>query len=445
MHTGALAGRMDVLTSELRAAGVFVTEDDRDFAAALSAGGSSSEPAAGRRLRIVSLSGGFGVHLADLATERGIEVPTFESIMSEADAAAMGQDTVIANPMDLGGYAPSGDRLSGSERLEIALMYACSEQTDAIALFMATSFSDAEGEADKQLAIYGDVQAAWNKPMFVCGPYEPDEVPALRKVGVEAFLAPTDMITAIDRVLARPPALDIHGPVDRVVAVHPAGQTDESIGGVQALELLSSTGIEFVPFREITTAADVHQALETWGSPVFLKVEAPGVLHKSEFDFVRAVHSAEDADRSYGKLLEAGRSLVGEDFVVIAQQAAKGMEIALGGFVDDTLGPTIMVAAGGVGVEVWRDRQFALSPVTEERATAMLQALRIYPLLAGARSRVAYDIPAAARAIVLLSTYLQEHPDVVGIDINPLVCMPDGGGAIAVDATLIRRRPDPEG
>jgi hypothetical protein len=168
------------------------------------------------------------------------------------------------------------------------------------------------------------------------------------------------------------------------------------------------------------------------GWPVALKTAAPGVVHKSDVGGVRlGLDGPERLAAAYAEL--AGR--LGPR-VLVAAMAGPGVELALGVVDDPQFGPLVMVAAGGVLVEVMGDRRFALPPVGHGQALAMLDRLALRPLLDGTRGAPPADLDAVADAVVRLSEVaLDLGGRLAAVDVNPLVAGPDG--CVAVDALVV--------
>jgi acetate---CoA ligase (ADP-forming) len=168
------------------------------------------------------------------------------------------------------------------------------------------------------------------------------------------------------------------------------------------------------------------------GWPVVLKTAAPGVAHKSEVGGVRlGLDGPERLAAAYTDL--AGR--LGPR-VLVAAMAGPGVELALGVVADPQFGPLVMVAAGGVLVELLGDRRFALPPVDHGRALAMLDRLAVRPLLDGIRGAPPADLDAVAATVARLSVLAVDIGDrLAALDINPLVAGP--GGCLAVDALVV--------
>jgi hypothetical protein len=188
-------------------------------------------------------------------------------------------------------------------------------------------------------------------------------------------------------------------------------------------------------------ATDLEGALAAAGRvgwPVALKTAAPGVAHKSDVGGVRLGLDGPD------RLAAAHADLAGRlgPRVVVAAMAGPGVELALGVVADPQFGPLVMVAAGGVLVEVLRDRRFALPPVDHGRALGMLDRLAVRPLLDGVRGARPVDRDAVADAVVRLSVLAVDLGDrLAALDVNPLVAGP--GGCVAVDALVVATSAEP--
>jgi acyl-CoA synthetase (NDP forming) len=117
----------------------------------------------------------------------------------------------------------------------------------------------------------------------------------------------------------------------------------------------------------------------------------------------------------------------------------EGEELLLGVSHDPVFGPVITVGLGGIFVEIMRDVALARAPVSNSHAMRMLQSLRSYPVLNGARGRPVLDVEAAADAIVRLSWLAVDAGERLSeLDINPLKVLPRGRGARVIDALAIR-------
>jgi len=151
------------------------------------------------------------------------------------------------------------------------------------------------------------------------------------------------------------------------------------LGEAEALELLADWGVPVVATEVVTEPEAAREAAERIGWPVALKTAAPGIAHKSE---VGGVWLGLDGPERLAAAYDDLAARLGPRLLVAAM-AGPGVELALGVVADPQFGPLVMVAAGGVLVEVLRDRRFALPPVDHRQALALLDRLAVRPLLDG--------------------------------------------------------------
>jgi acyl-CoA synthetase (NDP forming) len=198
-------------------------------------------------------------------------------------------------------------------------------------------------------------------------------------------------------------------------------------------ELLGCFGID-APIGEIATGSPEAIAVaERLGYPVVVKVADPSVLHKTDRGLVRRGMASETdvAEAVAAFEGELGTSL----FEVLVQpEVAQSVEVAVGLARDRNFGPLVMVAAGGVAIDVWADRVFLMPPITDGDAARAVRALRIWPLLAGYRGSPPTDVSALEGLITRVGRLATEVPHVAELDLNPVILGPVG--TACVDAKL---------
>jgi acyl-CoA synthetase (NDP forming) len=203
---------------------------------------------------------------------------------------------------------------------------------------------------------------------------------------------------------------------------------------LEGLSLLADYGVPVVESVRVETLEEAIAAAERLGFPVAVKTAAPGVQHKSDLGGVKlGIDDSPSLEDAYSDLERA----LGPQ-VAVAPMVPQGPEIALGVVRDPQFGPLVLIGAGGVLVEVLKDRRLAMPPLDEELARSMVGRLGVRPLLDGVRGQPRADVGALTRAIVALSwlaTDLGEHLE--ALDANPVICGPDG--CVAVDALVIPR------
>jgi acetate---CoA ligase (ADP-forming) len=211
--------------------------------------------------------------------------------------------------------------------------------------------------------------------------------------------------------------------------------TAEPFDELEGLALLSDYGVPVSESVRADTLEDAIAAAERLGFPVAVKTAMPGVLHKSDVGGVKlGVDDSPSLEDAYGELERA----LGPR-VTVSPMAPSGVEIALGIVLDPQFGPLVLVGAGGVLVEIMKDRRLAMPPLDEARARSLIDGLEIRPLLDGVRGQPPADVDALTRSVEALSWLahdLGEH--IYGLDANPVIGGPEG--CVAVDALVIPRR-----
>jgi acetyltransferase len=171
-----------------------------------------------------------------------------------------------------------------------------------------------------------------------------------------------------------------------------------------------------------------------------MKIASPDVLHKSDMGGVRVgledeamLEEAFFDITSNIQLRQPEARIIG---VMVQEMIPKGKEVILGITRDMQFGPMIMFGLGGIYVEVLKDVAFRIAPLSVESADAMIRDIRSFPLLRGVRGEVPADIEGIRDALLRLSQMAVDLPEIIEVDINPLLVCPEGQGAVAVDARI---------
>jgi acyl-CoA synthetase (NDP forming) len=209
----------------------------------------------------------------------------------------------------------------------------------------------------------------------------------------------------------------------------------------EAKRLLAAAGIHSAPEHACDSADDAVAAAEQLGFPVVMKILSPDILHKSEIGGVLLNLANVTAVRDgYDLLLARARRAAPTarvEGVLVAKQLQGGVECILGVHRDPVFGPIAMFGLGGIFVEVMKDVVFRRCPFGDDVAEQMIRSIKGAPLLLGARGRPKADIKALAHMLARLSAFAcAAGPRLASIDLNPVFAMPEGHGAFAVDAVI---------
>jgi acyl-CoA synthetase (NDP forming) len=228
-----------------------------------------------------------------------------------------------------------------------------------------------------------------------------------------------------------------------VEAARRAGRT--LLSEVESKQLLEEAGIPVVTTRLATSREEAVRIAEEIGLPAVLKVISPDVTHKSDVGGVKVgLETADQVSSAYDSIMSSTRAAAPTasiEGVSVQSMAEPGVEVIVGATRDPQFGHVVMFGLGGVLVEMLRDVSMRLVPVEQRDARAMIREIKGLPLLQGYRQYPPCDLDSLEEVILGLSRFLEEHPEVRELDLNPVLCYPKG--LVAVDARVVLEEPSP--
>jgi acyl-CoA synthetase (NDP forming) len=199
--------------------------------------------------------------------------------------------------------------------------------------------------------------------------------------------------------------------------------------------ILSAYGIPAAKTLKVNKEKDLMKAAKEIGYPVVLKVDSESIVHKSDVGgVVLGINDESALFASYKKM--AKKFAKHKPGFVLQEHLGGGKEVILGSKANEGLAPTVMFGLGGVFVEVLKDVQFRLAPLSKEEAVEMIRSIKGYPILEGTRGEKPVDIDAAVDILLRLSELGADFPELDEMDLNPVLVFPKGKGAAVVDARI---------
>ncbi|MFF7413613.1 acetate--CoA ligase family protein [Streptomyces lydicus] len=444
-HTGKLTGADEVVDAAMRQFGVIRVDglDELQDTAALLA--RARKPVA-EGVAVCSISGGTGAHFADLATAAGLRLPTLD----EAKQAELHQwipDYLnVANPVDNGGH-PVGD-WRGRKIIDAiladpsvgVLICPITGPFPPMSDKLAQDLVDAAEQTDKLVCVI------WGSPVGTEDAYRRTLLGSSR---VATFRTFANCITAVRAFLDHHRfTAGYRSPFDDAPrTASPSARKaralmrpGEQLSEHAAKQLLRAYGIRVPREQLVTSAAAAVRAASLVGYPVVMKASGPQLAHKTELGLVKVgLTSASQVRDAYRDLTDIARyEDVPLDGVLVCQMIERGVEMVVGVTHDSLFGPTVTVGLGGVLVEVLRDVAVGVPPFGEDRARAMLDELRGRALLDGVRGAPPADVDALVEVVLRVQRMaLELGGDLAELDINPLVVLERGQGAVALDALAV--------
>ena len=208
---------------------------------------------------------------------------------------------------------------------------------------------------------------------------------------------------------------------------------------IESKILLSEAGI---PFNETELATSKQEAIgmsKKLGFPVVLKIVSPEIIHKSDAGGVKlGLKTSRQVEAAYEEILSAVKQKYPHaviDGISVQKMARPGIEVIVGMTKDAQFGPVLMFGLGGILVELLKDVSFRIVPLEREDAREMIREIKGYPLLEGYRGREPADLSALEEILFKVSRFVDDHPEIKELDLNPIFAYKDG--AVAVDARVI--------
>jgi acetyltransferase len=218
----------------------------------------------------------------------------------------------------------------------------------------------------------------------------------------------------------------------------------DSLTEHEGKELLALYDIPVTKEEVATSEDDAVRIADGIEYPVVMKIDSPDILHKTEAGGLKlGIKNADEVRTSYNEILENARSYKADariSGVLIQEMVTEGTEVIVGAKSDPQFGPTLLFGLGGIFVEILKDVSLRVAPITRQDALEMIKEIKGFNILAGARGRAKADIEAIANVLVKVSRMTLDLEDSIAeLDINPLIVLPEGKGARAADALVIKR------
>jgi acetyltransferase len=273
----------------------------------------------------------------------------------------------------------------------------------------------------------------------------------LPETAVEAFACLAQFYRNQRTLLEAPPPLVQREPPDlgaaRAIVERALAEGRATLGATESKEFLDAFRVPVVKSLDVSSADEAAIAARECGYPVVMKIRSPDITHKSDVGGVRlGLPDAEAVRAAFEEMTQGvrrGRPEARVDGVSIERMASSphGRELMVGYTSDEVFGPAITFGAGGIAVEVLRDRAVALPPLNKPLVEEMIAGTRMARMLDTFRHLPAADRSALEDVLLRVSEIACEFPEIVELDINPLLA--DEHGVLALDARVVLRAPPP--
>ena len=446
-HTGQLAGSAAVWDAFFEQHGAIIVNDLDDLidTTALFAGAKIRPDKHERGVGLITISGGDCTLLSDIAEQEGVAVPDLSPETQKLLVESLDKPTLLGNPLDV----------EDLQRINPQAFDRCLEKFFqepkidmlGVRLNLPDTITTSSEKLYQQIS---DLSRAHDKRVFILtrateppAPVWHDKLNSLdltftgdyrKSIRAMSRLRKNERDRAIGRFVpaTRTGAVPARAPLGRGILSYAA--TDK---------LLHAYGIPLAPAVMAQSASDAVGAAEMLGYPCVLKVASADIPHKTEFGALRlGLGSPDGVKTAYEEMLVSVRAKKPDANIEggLVQKQIKGVECLLGISRDEQIGPTLVMGLGGIFVEILADVAIRIPPISAAEARRALESLKGAKVFAGARGAPPADIDAFAEMAARLSWLAYDLRDEIGeLDLNPVIVLPKGQGAFAVDALVVAR------
>lgn len=442
-HTGTLAGSERAYDAAFKQAGITRADSVEElfhYAHAFA----QTAPLKGDSIAIVSNAGGAAIMATDALDRAQLRLASFQRQTIESLQNRLPPGSNALNPVDVRGDADE-------ERYEFALDTVLRDaNVDGL---IAILIPQAVTKVAETAQVIAHVVDGHDKPVLACFMGQNTAqigIEILRKHKIPNYHYPERAVDAMKamverwRWLDRPPRtierFEVQrGEVEQVLSrVRADGRL--TVGDAEARQIMRAYGIT-IPQAEL--ARDPEKAVEiaqSIGYPVVMKIVSPDILHKTDIGGVKLNVMGDTEVRDTFDLLmyRASRYMPQAAIwgALVQDKVPQGKEVIIGINRDPQFGPVLLLGLGGIYVEALKDVSVRIAPVARWEAEGIITELRSYPLLRGLRGEKPSDLDAIVDCVLRVSQLAMDFPDIVELDINPLMVHEEGKGAVAIDMRL---------
>jgi len=450
-HTGAMVGEDLVYEGVFKQFGVPRADDVEQMNALIALHATGRLPA-GKKMAVITISGGGGVVVADKCPQYGLEVAPLSKKTQQTMREFFPSYGAVANPVDLTSQIFYDDRLF-DQALNLVMK---DPEIDVAGFFYNFEMPDPKAskkiikayyETEKPLIIFTwptgqDYALEAKKELIQAGIPVIEHIPS----GLWAISSLAEWAKKTGRPSVSPdPLVDEKKNRRHSMLRRHLLETGGSLTEWRSKEILKSYEIPVTREALIATAEEAAAAAEEIGFPVALKIMSPDLLHKSDIGgVILDLYGPEEVKCAFEELearAEQNKPEARIEGILVQEMLNAGYEVLIGIKNDPVFGPAVVVGLGGVLVEVFEDVAARVAPLREEDAREMLQELKGKALLEGYRGQGPVDLDALVEIIMKVARIAVDLEDyIMELDINPLIVYETGMGAVVADALVVGAR-----
>lgn len=446
-HTGALAGQDAAYNAAFRRAGIIRVDTISQLFSCAEALGKMHRPTGGR-LAIITNAGGPGVMAVDAFSKWPFEPATLSSETIQKLDDFLPPFWSRANPIDILGDAPP-DRYVQAVRVCLA----APELSGMVVILTPQAMTDPTAVAQ---ALAGEIENR-NKPLIAVWMGARDVeagIKILNEARIPTFATPEEAVDTfmhmysysrnLELLQETPPSLpreiEVNTRQARTFIKECLRRRAKVLTEIESKAILSAYGIPVNRTMVASNAQAAAEAAKGIGFPVVVKIYSPDITHKSDVDGVRVhLRNEQEVAAAFEEITARAKAIKPEariSGVTVQNQVKKSeIELIIGSKRDPQFGPLILFGMGGVLTEVLKDSAVDLPPLNLLLARRLMERTRVYRLLQGYRNIPAANVDQVAEFLVRISQLVTDFPEIVELDLNPVVI--SDGHPVAIDARIM--------
>jgi len=443
-HTGAMVEQEAIIDAIFKKSGVLRFDTQEDMVNAAIA--FSNQPVPKKdRVCIVTNTGGPAIIGVDECISAGLKLARLSAETKETLSKLVFQEAIVSNPVDV--VATAGPEQYGGT---VEALLKDTNIDSLLLVFVTAPFVDCEGIARK----LGEIGKTSEKPI-VCQVITIEKweevIRIIRESGIPVYDFVEDAARALSAMSQYGKFIQQKAPTyrqyevsrpmaDSVLTRHRG--TEKFLPPQEVFEILRHYGIPTVISEKVEKKGELDKLAISIGYPVVLKVDSEEIVHKTEVGGVAV--DLKDKQALLFAFDNMSRKFEKEKPGFLIQEYIKGgIEVIMGAKGNEDLQSTLMFGFGGILVEAIRDVQFRLGPLSEQEAFEMIRSIKGFSVLEGIRGQKPVDIAKLAEILIRLSQLVMDFPEIDELDLNPVVALEEGRGAIVVDARMKLRKEAP--
>lgn len=443
-HTGTLAGSERAYEAAFKQTGIIratSVEDLFDYAVGL-----ARQPLLTRNaVAIITNAGGPGIMATDACERSGLRIASLTRETMDYLREKLPPAASVLNPVDV-----LGDALA--DRYALALEAVLEDPNVGGVIVILTP--QVMTQIEETAKAVGEISSRYDKPVLGCfmgrattekgarilGEYGIPNYPVPERA-VAVLKAMWEYKTWVDRPPLEIERFDFDEERIRSVLERVKSEGRLTLGDAEARDVIAACGIAVPRTGLARTPDEAVRLADEIGYPVAMKIASPDILHKTDIGGVKLnVQTPEDVRDTFDLLVYRATRYMPDATIwgcQVQQMVRGGREVIVGMSRDPQFGPLLMFGLGGIYVEALKDVSFRIAPLSRREATEMVNEIRGIRLLKGIRGEPPADINAAVEVILRIAQLVVDFPEIVELDINPLMLMEEGKGAVAVDMRMV--------